>query len=86
MQFGVFITPSSAQPEAVVELAVLADQVGLDLVTFQDHPYQPRLLDAWTLLSYVAGRTSRISSRRTCSTCRCARPRCSRAPPPRSTC
>ena len=29
------------QPEAVVELAVLADQVGLDLVTFQDHPYQP---------------------------------------------
>ncbi len=60
LQFGVFITPSSAQPEAVVELAVLADQVGLDLVTFQDHPYQPKLLDVWTLLSYVAARTSRI--------------------------
>jgi alkanesulfonate monooxygenase SsuD/methylene tetrahydromethanopterin reductase-like flavin-dependent oxidoreductase (luciferase family) len=60
LRFGVFITPSSAQPEAVVELAVLADQVGLDLVTFQDHPYQPKLLDAWTLLSYVAARTTRI--------------------------
>ncbi len=44
-----------------MELAVLADRAGLDLVTFQDHPYQPRLLDAWTLLSYVAARTSRIS-------------------------
>ena len=42
LEFGVFITPSSAQPEAVVELAVLADEVGLDLATFQDHPYQPR--------------------------------------------
>ena len=60
LEFGVFITPSSAQPEAVVELAVLADQVGLDLATFQDHPYQPRLLDAWTLISYVAARTRRI--------------------------
>ncbi|MDA0165835.1 LLM class flavin-dependent oxidoreductase [Solirubrobacter ginsenosidimutans] len=60
VQFGVFITPSSDQPDTVVELAVLADQVGLDLVTFQDHPYQPKLLDAWTLLSYVAGRTERI--------------------------
>jgi hypothetical protein len=33
VQFGVFITPSSAQPDTVVELAVLADQVGVDLVT-----------------------------------------------------
>jgi alkanesulfonate monooxygenase SsuD/methylene tetrahydromethanopterin reductase-like flavin-dependent oxidoreductase (luciferase family) len=60
LQFGVFLTPSAAQPGAVVELAVLADQAGLDLVTFQDHPYQPKLLDAWTLLSYVAARTSRV--------------------------
>lgn len=43
-----------------MDLAVLADRVGLDLVTFQDHPYQPGFLDTWTLLSYIAGRTSRI--------------------------
>ena len=30
---------------------------GLDLVTFQDHPYQPRFLDTWTLLSVVAAKT-----------------------------
>ncbi len=29
-------------------------------MTFQDHPYQSRFLDTWTLLSYVAARTSRV--------------------------
>ena len=59
LQFGVFITPSNQTPEAVIELWVLADNSGLDLVTFSDHPYQPRFLDAWTLLSFVAARTTR---------------------------
>jgi alkanesulfonate monooxygenase SsuD/methylene tetrahydromethanopterin reductase-like flavin-dependent oxidoreductase (luciferase family) len=56
----VFVTPSAAEAETVVALAALADELGLDLVAFQDHPYQPRLLDAWTLLSFVAARTSRV--------------------------
>ena len=60
LRFGAFLTPVSADPDRVVALAVHAETVGLDLVTFQDHPYQPALLDAWTLLSYVAGRTTRI--------------------------
>lgn len=60
LEFGVFITPAAASPEAVVGLAVAADAAGLDLVTFQDHPYQPRFLDTWTLLSFVAARTGRI--------------------------
>ncbi|HEX4215665.1 MAG TPA: LLM class flavin-dependent oxidoreductase [Candidatus Dormibacteraeota bacterium] len=59
LEFGVFLTPSSADPESVLELAELADRSGLDLITFQDHPYQPRLLDAWTLISYAAARTGR---------------------------
>ena len=58
--FGTFLTPSNAEPEAVVGLAQLSEQVGLDLVTFQDHPYQPRFLDTWTLLSYVAASTVQI--------------------------
>ncbi len=60
LQFGVFITPVADQANAVVELARLADLVGLDLVTFQDHPYQPRFLDAWTLLSVIAAQTSNV--------------------------
>ncbi|WP_346047838.1 LLM class flavin-dependent oxidoreductase [Actinomadura chokoriensis] len=60
LEFGAFITPSNADPERVVGLVRAAEDAGLDLATFQDHPYQPRFLDTWTLLSYVAGRTERI--------------------------
>ena len=65
LEFGVFVTPSSQDAGAVVALATLADRSGLDLVSFQDHPYQPRFLDTWTLLSFVAARTTRVRSRRT---------------------
>ena len=58
--FGSFITPSNQQPQQVVQLAQLSESVGLDLATFQDHPYQSAFLDTWTLLSYVAARTERI--------------------------
>lgn len=58
--FGVFVTPTAAQPQRVVELAAHAEAVGLDLVTVQDHPYQPAFLDAWTLLSFIAARTERV--------------------------
>lgn len=60
LAFGAFPTPSSAAPRDVVELARRAERAGLDLVAFQDHPYLPQLLDAWTLLSYVAAATTRI--------------------------
>lgn len=58
--FGSFITPVNQPAAHAVDLAVAADRAGLDLVTFQDHPYQPRFHDTWTLLSYVAARTTRI--------------------------
>lgn len=61
LSFGSFITPANAAPQRAVRLAQLSEQVGLDLVTFQDHPYQAGFLDSWTLISYVAARTERIS-------------------------
>jgi alkanesulfonate monooxygenase SsuD/methylene tetrahydromethanopterin reductase-like flavin-dependent oxidoreductase (luciferase family)/FAD/FMN-containing dehydrogenase len=60
LRFGSFITPTSSNPEQVVDLALVSETSGLDLVSFQDHPYQPALLDAWTLLTWVAARTTRI--------------------------
>jgi alkanesulfonate monooxygenase SsuD/methylene tetrahydromethanopterin reductase-like flavin-dependent oxidoreductase (luciferase family) len=60
LEFGVFVTPAAADAAAVVALAELAEELGLDLVSFQDHPYQPRFLDTWTLLAFVAARTARI--------------------------
>jgi hemerythrin-like domain-containing protein len=61
LTFGAFLTPGNQEPQRVVELAQLAEAVGLDLVTFQDHPYQSAFLDTWTLMSYVAARTQRIT-------------------------
>lgn len=58
--FGTFVTPSARDARQVLDLAVAADRAGLDLVTFQDHPYQPAFLDTWTLLTYAAARTERI--------------------------
>ena len=58
--FGSFLTPANADPDRVVGLAQLSEQVGLDLATFQDHPYQPAFLDTWTLLSWVAARTTTL--------------------------
>ncbi|MFB4294008.1 LLM class flavin-dependent oxidoreductase [Nonomuraea sp. ATR24] len=60
LRFGSFITPRNDRPEAAVDLARLSEEAGLDLVTFQDHPYQPAFLDTWTLLSWAAARTERV--------------------------
>jgi alkanesulfonate monooxygenase SsuD/methylene tetrahydromethanopterin reductase-like flavin-dependent oxidoreductase (luciferase family) len=60
LQFGIFVMPEAAHAQAMLKLSKLADVLGLDLVTFQDHPYQARFLDTWTLLSVVAARTSKV--------------------------
>lgn len=57
LKFGTFLTPNSARVHDVLRLARLCDTLGYDLITFQDHPYQPALLDAPTLLAYVAAQT-----------------------------
>jgi alkanesulfonate monooxygenase SsuD/methylene tetrahydromethanopterin reductase-like flavin-dependent oxidoreductase (luciferase family) len=60
LAFGTFINPHSQRPHEVVALAQLTENVGLDLATFQDHPYQPALLDTWTLLAWVAAQTETV--------------------------
>jgi alkanesulfonate monooxygenase SsuD/methylene tetrahydromethanopterin reductase-like flavin-dependent oxidoreductase (luciferase family) len=58
--FGGFLTPGTGQPDLPVALARECERAGLDLVTFQDHPYQPTFADTWTLLSYVAAATTTV--------------------------
>jgi alkanesulfonate monooxygenase SsuD/methylene tetrahydromethanopterin reductase-like flavin-dependent oxidoreductase (luciferase family) len=60
LQFGIFPTPDADAAELVLEMSEAADVAGLDLVTIQDHPYQAKHLDAWTLLSVIAARTTSI--------------------------
>src|SRR5215470_11633429 len=60
LRFGTFITPQAQDPDAPVLLAQVSERAGLDLVTFQDHPYQPAFLETWTLLTWAAAQTERI--------------------------
>jgi alkanesulfonate monooxygenase SsuD/methylene tetrahydromethanopterin reductase-like flavin-dependent oxidoreductase (luciferase family) len=60
-KLGVFVVPDASDPELTLDQIVAADRAGLDLVGVQDHPYQRRFFDTWTLLSYVAARTERIT-------------------------
>lgn len=58
--FGTFVTPTNHPVHHAVDQAIVADRAGLDLVTFQDHPYVSKFHDTSTLLAWVAARTDRI--------------------------
>lgn len=60
IEFGAFITPSARRPQTLLDLTLAAETAGLDLATFQDHPYQAEFLETWTLLSWLAGQTTAI--------------------------
>lgn len=60
VQFGYFLTPDAASYPRLIEQARLADELGLDLIGVQDHPYQRRFLDTWTLLTSIAVQTTHV--------------------------
>ncbi|MEO6412262.1 MAG: LLM class flavin-dependent oxidoreductase [Pedococcus sp.] len=60
LQFGIFPSPDATAADLTLELSEAADVTGLDLVTIQDHPYQAKHLDGWTLLSVIAARTTSV--------------------------
>jgi alkanesulfonate monooxygenase SsuD/methylene tetrahydromethanopterin reductase-like flavin-dependent oxidoreductase (luciferase family) len=60
LTFGTFLTPISSPAHIAVQGAQLSERLGYDLVTFQDHPYQPAFHDTLALLGWVAANTSTI--------------------------
>jgi alkanesulfonate monooxygenase SsuD/methylene tetrahydromethanopterin reductase-like flavin-dependent oxidoreductase (luciferase family) len=60
VKLGIFAVPDATEPPATLDQIETADRTGLDLVGVQDHPYQRRFFDTWTLLSFAAARTERI--------------------------
>ena len=58
LRFGYFLIPNAASP--LLSPAQDAERLGLDYVAVQDHPYQRRFVDTWSLLSMIAATTSRI--------------------------
>jgi alkanesulfonate monooxygenase SsuD/methylene tetrahydromethanopterin reductase-like flavin-dependent oxidoreductase (luciferase family) len=60
LEFGYFLTPEAADTAGVLATARLLDALGYDFIGIQDHPYQPRFLDARALLAYVLAQTERV--------------------------
>jgi alkanesulfonate monooxygenase SsuD/methylene tetrahydromethanopterin reductase-like flavin-dependent oxidoreductase (luciferase family) len=60
VEFGIFPVPSAEQLDDVIAQVLAAERAGLDLVGIQDHPYQRRFLDTWSLIPFLAARTERI--------------------------
>jgi alkanesulfonate monooxygenase SsuD/methylene tetrahydromethanopterin reductase-like flavin-dependent oxidoreductase (luciferase family) len=58
IKFGYFLIPNAESP--LLSIAQEAERLGLDYIAVQDHPYQRRFVDTWTLLSMIAATTSRI--------------------------
>ena len=60
LAFGVFVSPETRKLIESLKIAGLADEAGLDLIGIQDHPYQAKFLDTWSLMASVLARTRRI--------------------------
>jgi alkanesulfonate monooxygenase SsuD/methylene tetrahydromethanopterin reductase-like flavin-dependent oxidoreductase (luciferase family) len=60
-EFGLSVVPTWPDDSGqVMRLSHLADRLGYDLVGIQDHSYQWRFFDTWTLIAWLAGQTTRI--------------------------
>jgi alkanesulfonate monooxygenase SsuD/methylene tetrahydromethanopterin reductase-like flavin-dependent oxidoreductase (luciferase family) len=60
LEFGLSIVPTTDDLEVARTLARRADELGLDLIGIQDHPYQWRYLETWSLIADLLARTERI--------------------------
>jgi alkanesulfonate monooxygenase SsuD/methylene tetrahydromethanopterin reductase-like flavin-dependent oxidoreductase (luciferase family) len=61
LRFGIAIVPAAAALDVIRSLAGAADETVLDLIGIQDHPYQSRFLDTWSLIPMLLAETKRIS-------------------------
>jgi alkanesulfonate monooxygenase SsuD/methylene tetrahydromethanopterin reductase-like flavin-dependent oxidoreductase (luciferase family) len=60
LEFGLSIVPATDDLELARTVARRVDELGLDLIGVQDHPYQWRYLETWSLMTDLLARTERI--------------------------
>lgn len=58
LRFGYFLVPNHGDP--LIETARRAEQLGLDCLGVQDHPYQRNYVETWALLAMIAASTETI--------------------------
>ena len=60
LEFGISVTPYAEAYPQIVEQVLTAERTGFELVGIQDHPYQRRFLDTFSLIADLLARTSRL--------------------------
>ena len=58
LRFGYFLLPLAADP--LIATAQRVERLGLDYVGIQDHPYQRRFVDTWSLMAMIAASTATL--------------------------
>lgn len=58
--FGLNVDPNAGGLAIAGRIAAIADSAGLEYVGIQDHPYNADFLDTFTVLTWLAARTSRV--------------------------
>ena len=84
LTFGYFLIPNAADP--LLDTARDIEERGLDWIGIQDHPYQRRFVDTWTLMGGLRPRPPESASSPTWRIFRYARQRCWERRQPASTC
>ena len=60
LQFGISVTPYAEAYPQIVEQVLTAERGGFEFLGIQDHPYQRRFLDTFSLIADLLARTSRL--------------------------
>ena len=60
LQFGISVTPYAEAYPQIVEQVLTAERGGFELLGIQDHPYQRRFLDTFSLIADLLARTSQL--------------------------
>jgi alkanesulfonate monooxygenase SsuD/methylene tetrahydromethanopterin reductase-like flavin-dependent oxidoreductase (luciferase family) len=58
--FGLNVDPNAGGLAIAGRIAAIADSAGLEYVGIQDHPYNADLLDTFTVITWLAARTSHV--------------------------
>jgi alkanesulfonate monooxygenase SsuD/methylene tetrahydromethanopterin reductase-like flavin-dependent oxidoreductase (luciferase family) len=60
LEFGISVTPYAEAYPQIVKQVLSVERSGFDLVGIQDHPYQRRFLDTFSLIADLLARTERL--------------------------
>jgi alkanesulfonate monooxygenase SsuD/methylene tetrahydromethanopterin reductase-like flavin-dependent oxidoreductase (luciferase family) len=60
VRFGANVDPTASDPSWPLRLTHAIERAGLEYIGIQDHPYNSRFLDTWTLIATLLQATERV--------------------------